>query len=403
MDFRLSPEHVAIRERAWEFAQREILPDIRERDRNRVQTRDLLDKLATEGLLGVGLPRAYGGDGSDYLSLGLACESLERGDTSARVVLSVHNGLHAMTLLQWGTEEQKLRRLVPLAKGDKVGAFGLTEAETGSDAANITTTARREGDVYILNGGKAWISLADLADTFLIIAKLEGGGHVALIVDRGAEGFSTESLHGKMGVRAGNTGLLHFENVEVPVEDRLGDEGDGFRVAMSALDHGRYTVAAGAVGIIQACLDASVDYANKRHVGGEAIGRKQLVQQMIAEMVAGADIGRLLYHQVGWMKNEGLRHTREVAMAKWRNCAAAFKAATDAVEIHGAAGFSDTHPVERYFRNSRGAVIYEGTHEIHTILQAEYALGYREDRPLKKTLPTWPVEVDLKLPELSAV
>lgn len=404
MDFRLSPEHIGVRDRAWEFAQREILPTIREHDRERVQTRDLLDKLGRGGLLSVGLPRAYGGDGSDYLSLGLACESLERADTSARVVLSVHNGLHCMTLLQWGTDEQKFRRLTPLARGERVGGFGLTESEAGSDAVNIKSTATRDGDHYVLNGGKSWISLAGLADTFLIIARQAWDDkHIALVVDRDLAGFSSESLHGKMGVRAGNTGKLFFENVRVAVEDRLGEEGDGFRVAMSALDHGRYTVAAGAVGIVQACLDASVDYANRREAGGEPIGRKQLVQQMIAEMVAGADVGRLLYYQVGWMKNEGLRHTREVSMAKWRNCAAAFKSASDAIEIHGAAGFSDGYPVERYFRNSRGAMIYEGTHEIHTIMQAEYALGYREDRPLKRTLPSWPVEADLELPKETAL
>jgi glutaryl-CoA dehydrogenase (non-decarboxylating) len=171
----------------------------------------------------------------------------------------------------------------------------------------------------------------------------------------------------------------------------LGEEGDGFKVAMSALDHGRYTVAAGAVGIITACLDASVKYANERSVGGEVIGKKQLVQQMIASMVRGRDVGRLLYYQVGWMKNNGLRHTRECSMAKWVNCEAAFDSANKAVEIHGAYGFSDEFPVERYFRNSRGAMIYEGTHEIHTLMQAEYELGYRMDRPIARVLPTWPV------------
>ena len=195
-----------------------------------------------------------------------------------------------------------------------------------------------------------------------------------------------------MGVRAGNTGQIFFDDIRVPAENRLGVDGDGFKVAMSALDHGRYTVAAGSVGIVVACLDACVAYANDRRVGGEPIGKKQLVQQMIARMVASRDIGRLLYYQVGWMKNVGLRHTREVSLAKWTNCQNAFQAAHDAVEVHGAYGYSDEFPVERYLRNSRGAMIYEGTHEIHTLIQAEYALGYRTDRPLRHTLPTWPPE-----------
>jgi glutaryl-CoA dehydrogenase (non-decarboxylating) len=178
--------------------------------------------------------------------------------------------------------------------------------------------------------------------------------------------------------------------MRIPADCRIGEEGDGFKVAMSALDHGRYTVAAGAVGIITACLDACTRYSKDRTVQGEPIAKKQLVQQMIASMVQGRDIGRLLYYQVGWMKNEGLRHTRECSMAKWTNCERAFDAANKAVEIHGAYGFIDDFPVERYFRNSRGAMIYEGTHEIHTLMQAEYELGYRSDKPLARTLPTWP-------------
>jgi glutaryl-CoA dehydrogenase (non-decarboxylating) len=190
-------------------------------------------------------------------------------------------------------------------------------------------------------------------------------------VDRNTKGFSSRPIHGKLGVRAGNTGEIFFEDMRVPADAMLGKEGDGFKVAMSALDHGRYTVASGAVGIISACLDASTRYAQQRTVGGEPIASKQLVQQMIASMVQGREIGRLLYYKVGWMKNTGRRHTKECSLAKWTNCAAAFDAANKAVEIHGAYGYCDEFPVERYFRNSRGAMIYEGTHEIHTLMQAE--------------------------------
>ncbi|MFZ4506677.1 MAG: acyl-CoA dehydrogenase family protein [Fimbriimonas sp.] len=397
MDFSLSAEHGLIREMAHRFGQDVVLRGLAERDREARSDRTLLEQMAATGLLGTSIPAHYGGTDTDYISLGIVSEELERADSSARVVISVHSGLHCLTLLQWGTEEQKRRWLPGLASGAKIGAFGLTEPNAGSDAVNLRTNARRDGDSYVLNGEKTWISLADYADQFLIVAKLEEESEkprfAAFIVDRTSPGFSSRAIHGKLGVRAGNTGQIFFDNVRVPVENRIGEEGDGFKVAMSALDHGRYTVAAGAVGIIQACLDACVKYANERSVGGEVIGKKQLVQQMIASMVQGRDIGRLLTYQVGWMKNVGLRHTREVSMAKWTNCAAAFDAANKAVEIHGAYGYCDEFPVERYFRNSRGAMIYEGTHEIHTLVQAEYELGYRTDKPLAHTLPTYPFEL----------
>lgn len=396
MDFSLIAEHDLIRESAFKFGQTEILPDIRERDRESRSDRAVLDKMGAAGLLGISIPAKYGGSDTDYISLGIVCEELERADSSIRVVMSVHSGLHSLTLLQWGTEEQRQRWLPDLASGKRVGAFGLTEPNAGSDAANLKTTAVRDGDGYVINGQKTWISLSDYADQFLIVTRLSQttakAPYAAFIVDRNTPGFSSRPLHGKLGVRAGNTGEIFFENMRVPADCMLGQEGDGFKVAMSALDHGRYTVASGAVGIITACLDACTKYAKERTVGGEEIGKKQLVQQMIASMVQGREIGRLLYYKVGWMKNVGLRHTRECSMAKWTNCAAAFDAANKAVEIHGAYGYSDEFPVERYFRNSRGAMIYEGTHEIHTIMQAEYELGYRSDKPLAKTLPTWPVE-----------
>jgi glutaryl-CoA dehydrogenase (non-decarboxylating) len=396
MDFSLTPEHELIRESARKFGQNEILPDIRERDREARSDRATLEKMGSAGLLGVSIPAKYGGSDTDYVSLGLVCEELERADTSARVVMSVHSGLHCLTLLQWGSEEQKERWLPDLATGKKVGAFGLTEPNAGSDAANLKTTATKDGGAYVLNGQKTWISLSDYADQFLVVARLSQSEakapYAAFIVDRNLQGFSSRPIHGKLGVRAGNTGEIFFDNLRVPADCMLGREGDGFKVAMSALDHGRYTVAAGAVGIIQACLDACVRYANERTVGGEPIGKKQLVQQMIASMVQGREIGRLLYYKVGWMKNTGQRHTREVSLAKWTNCAAALDAANNAIEVHGAYGYADEFPVERYFRNSRGAMIYEGTHEIHTIMQAEYELGYRSDKPLQHMLPKWPVK-----------
>ena len=396
MDFAQTQEHELIREMAYKFGQNEVLPGLAERDREHRSDSEMLEKMAASGIMGISIPAKYGGMDTDYISLGIVCEELERADSTARVVMSVHSGLHSLTILQWGTEEQKQRWLPDLASGKRWGGFGLTEPNAGSDAANLRTTATKDGNSYILNGEKTWISLADYAHQFLIITRLTNSTakapFAAFIVDRNTPGFSSKAIKGKLGVRAGNTGQIFFDNLRVPAENMLGDEGDGFKVAMSALDHGRYTVAAGAVGIITACLDACTKYANERSVGGEVIGKKQLVQQMIASMVKGREIGRLLYYKVGWMKNTGQRHTKECSMAKWTNCEAAFDAANKAVEIHGAYGYCDEFPVERYFRNSRGAIIYEGTHEIHTLMQAEYELGYRADKPISRILPTWPVK-----------
>ncbi|MCC7102177.1 MAG: acyl-CoA dehydrogenase family protein [Fimbriimonadaceae bacterium] len=394
MDFALTQEHQLIQESAYKFGQQVILPGLAERDRAHESDPTMLKQMAESGFLGVCMPEKFGGMGADYISLGIACEEMERADSTARVVLSVHVGLHSMTLLQWGTDEQRQRWLPELASGRRIAGFGLTEPNAGSDAINIKTTAIKDGDYYIINGAKTWISLADFADQFLVITRLAQtdakAPYAAFIVDRTTPGFSSRPIKGKLGVRAGNTGEIMFADMRVHKDCMLGQEGDGFKVAMSALDHGRYTVASGAVGIITACLDACNKYANERMAGSEVIGKKQLVQQMIASMAQGRDIGRLLYQKVGWMKNNEMRHTRECSLAKWTNCAAAFDAANKAVEIHGAYGYCDEFPVERYFRNSRGAVIYEGTHEIHTIMQAEYELGYRQDKPLAVTLPGWP-------------
>lgn len=401
MDFALNEEHQMVRKMVREFAEKEIAPRIKELDRQQEYDRGILTKLGQQGILGICIPVRYGGAGMDYISLAIACEELERIDTSARVAMSVHVGLNSLTLLQWATEEQKQKYLVPQAMGQKIATYGLTEPNAGSDAVGIQTTARKEGDHWVLNGEKMWISLADVADNFIIIAwsdadkkrKRDHSGMTAFIVERNFPGIKTGSIHGKLGVRAGNTGSITLTDCIVPASNVLGLEGEGFKIAMSALDGGRYTVAAGAVGLIQASLDASVRYANERQAFGVPIGKHQLVQQMIAKMVARLEAGRLLVYQAGWLKNEGKRNTRETGLAKWVNCDGAFESANDAVEIHGAYGYSDEYDVERYLRNSRGAVIYEGSREIHQLMQASYALGYREDKPLRCELPKYdPVE-----------
>lgn len=398
MDFTLTSEHEAVRNATREFCRREIIPHLRDWERAERFPADIIPKIAAQGLLGLCIPRRYSGLGLDYVSLGIISEEFERADTAFRVLIAVHLGLNSLALFQWGNEEQKQRYLLPQARGEKLAAFALTEPNAGSDVTGICTTARRDGQSYILNGEKTWISLADVADHFLIFAYTDRSagarGISAFIVERSFEGVSSSSIHHKLGGRIGNTGSIALQDARVPADNRIGDEGEGLKIALSALDNGRYTVAAGAVGLMEACLEASVAYAKQRQSFGHPIGQHQLVQQKIARMIAGRDIGRLLYHQVGWLKNQGMRCTREVSLAKWINCDNAFRAADDAVQIHGAYGYSDEFPVERYFRNARGSLIYEGTEEIHQLIQAEYALSYRTDKPLSQSLPPYPFAED---------
>jgi glutaryl-CoA dehydrogenase (non-decarboxylating) len=394
IDFTLTEENRLVRDSARAFAEAEILPYIRDWDERGEVHREVFAKMAELGFLGAPIPEQYGGAGMDYVSFALLCEELERADTAFRVIQSVHVGLNSLTLLQWATEEQRQRWLVPQARGEKLATFGLTEPGVGTDAGNLATTARRDGDAYVLNGGKIWISLADLADHFLVFAtvnrELRHRGITAFVVERGMPGLTTGTLHGKLGIRAGNTGLINFENVRVPVENRIGEEGEGFLIAMSAIDQGRFTVAAGAVGLAQACLDASLKYAHERQTFGEEIGRHQLVKQMIANMVRGIDMGRLLVWRAAWLKNHGQRNTRETSLAKWHATDHSVQCALDAIQIHGANGYSNEFPVERYLRNAKAAVIYEGTSQLHTLIQADYALGYREDRRLR--CEPWPAQ-----------
>jgi glutaryl-CoA dehydrogenase (non-decarboxylating) len=397
MDFSLTDAQREVQRTARAFAEREILPRIGELDASAEYDRGLYEKMGAAGLLGLPIPERYGGAGMDYIAFALLCEEMERADTAFRVILSVHTGLNSLTLLQWATEEQKQRYLVPQARGEKLATFGLTEPGVGSDAANLSTTARRDGDRYLLNGSKVWISLADTADHFLVFATVDRSqGHkgiTAFIVERGFTGFSTESLHGKLGVRAGNTGILYFSDCEVPAENRVGEEGEGFTIAMSAIDQGRYTVAAGSVGLAQACLDASLKYAHERKTFGDEIGRHQLVKEMLAKMYAGIEAGRLLVFKAGTRKNAGERNTRETSLAKWFCTDHAVQSALDAIQIHGAYGYSNEYPVERYLRNSKGSVIYEGTSQIHTLLQADYLLGYRRDHDLRMPQPPFEGEM----------
>ena len=397
MNFDLNEEQRLVEQSTREWAAKEVAPRIQQLDREHSFDRALFPKMAELGLLGISVPAEYGGAGMDYISLGLACEELEYVDTSLRVILSVHVGLNSLSLLAWGTEAQKQTYLVPQAQGKRIATYGLTEPSAGSDARGIQSTAEKRGDRYVLNGEKMWISLADVADTFLVIAwsdleekrQKDPSGLSAFIVERAFKGFSSGTLTHKWGILAGNTGFFKMDGMEVPEENLLGKPGEGFKIAMFALDQGRLTVAAGATGLIRACRDASARYARDRRAFGVEIGQHQLVKEMIAQMESDYQASRLLWLRSAWLKNIGQRNTRETGLAKWFATVSSERAASDAVQIHGANGYSDEYPVGRYYRNAKGAVIYEGTREIHKLMQADYVLGYRTDRPVRCELPAY--------------
>jgi len=398
MDFSLTEEHRMVKKMVRDFATKEVAPVIKEYDRKQEPIPWVLKRMGELGILGICFPVRYGGQGMDYISLGLVCEELEAVDTTLRVVMSVHVGLCGMTIFQWGAEEQKKKFLMPLARGEKIGCGAFTEPGCGSDVAAIRTSAKRDGDFYVLNGEKMWISLASKADFAMVTARTHpnaskgSAGLSTFLVDLNAKGVTHGDIHGKLGVRAGSTGWINFQDVRVSVENRIGEEGEGFKITMTAFDHGRYTVGAGATGIIHAALEASVNYAKERTAFGKPIAEHQLIQEKIARMSQDYEIARLLYLKAGWLQNQGERCTREISMCKKFATEASFNAANDAIQIHGAYGFSDEYDVERYLRNARGAIIYEGSSEIQTLIQAGYALGTREDKPVRCELPKYNAE-----------
>jgi len=381
MDFDFTEEQLMVRKMAKKFADEDIIPYAKENDRNCHFPREILQKMVPLGLLGGPIPQEYGGAGLDYISHAIITEEVGRADSSLRTTLSVQISLVEFAILQWGTEEQKRKYLPRLCSGEIIGCFALTEPDAGSDAGNQQTMAKYKDGKWVLNGSKIWISNGGVADIAILFAQTDKAkkhkGITAFLVDTKTKGFSANDITGKLGLRASNTSALFLEDVEVPDSALLGNVGEGFKIAMSSLDNGRYSVAAGCVGIIQGCIDACTNYAKERKAFGKSIGEFQLVQDMIAKMVVDRDAARLLVYRAGDLKNKKIRSTVETSIAKYYASEAAVRAANDAVQIFGGYGYSDDYPVERYYRDAKVATIYEGTSQIQKLIIAESVLGLR--------------------------
>jgi alkylation response protein AidB-like acyl-CoA dehydrogenase len=372
MDFDLTDEQQLIRDTAREFTDNEIVQQSRENARNHHFDVDLVRKVAAQGYLGAIVPQEYGGAGLDYVSYGLIVEEIGRGDSAVRTVISVQTSLVCSAILKWGTEEQKHRYLPKLCAGEWLGCFGLTEPESGSDAASLRTRARRTDSGWVLNGSKMWISMGNHAKVALIFAQTDPEqahrGLACFLVDTDQAGFQPQEIEHKMGLQASDTASISLEDVQVGEEDMLGEIGDGFKVAMSALDSGRYSVAAGCVGICQGCVDESVRYSQERVQFGRPIASFQLIQAMIADMVLRTEASRLLVWRAGFLKDKGRPNTLETSIAKLHATEAAQECANTAIQVHGGAGYVDDHPVERYFRDVRVTTLYEGTSQIQKLI-----------------------------------
>ena len=371
MDFSLTREQELIRESAREFCDREIVPHVRDWDRAEELDRGLVAKLAAAGYLGATLPEEHGGMGLDTASYCLLMEELGRADASVRGIVSVNLGLVGKTIVKWGTDEQKGEWLPRLASGEALGCYGLTEPGSGSDPASLVTRAERDGDDWIVSGSKIFITLGSWAGLALVFARSGGAGARGLtcfLVPTSSAGFSATPIKGKLGLRAQDPAELFLDGVRVPDVNRLGGEGDGFKVAMSALDNGRISLAAGAVGCAQGCLDASVAYANERRQFGKSIASFQLVQELIADMAVEVEAARLLTWRAALVADSGERHTLESSIAEYYASEVAVRAANAAVQVHGGYGYVDEYPVGKYLRDARVTTLYEGTSQIQKLI-----------------------------------
>jgi alkylation response protein AidB-like acyl-CoA dehydrogenase len=363
MDFSLSEEQELIRASAREFCDREIAPHVRDWDREEDLDRALVQQLADVGYLA--------GWELDTLSYALVMEELGRADSSVRGIVSVNVGLVGKTIAKWGTDEQRAEWLPRLGSGECLGCYALTEPGSGSDPAGLTTRAARDGDAWLLSGSKIFITLGSWAGVALVFARTGGEGARGLtcfLVPTDSEGFSATRIKGKLGLRAQDTAELTLDSVRVPDANRLGSEGDGFKVAMSALDNGRISLAAGCVGIAQGCLDACLRYAAERQQFGKSIASHQLVQELIADIAVECEAARLLTWRAAALADAGVRHTLESSIAKYYASEASVRAANAAVQVHGGYGYIDEYPVGKYLRDARVTTLYEGTSQIQKLI-----------------------------------
>ncbi|EFI65394.1 MULTISPECIES: acyl-CoA dehydrogenase AcdA [Bacillus] len=372
MHFKLSEEHEMIRKMVRDFAKNEVAPTAAERDEEERFDRAIFDQMAELGLTGIPWPEEYGGIGSDYLAYVIAIEELSRVCASTGVTLSAHTSLAGWPIFKFGTEEQKQTFLRPMAEGKKIGAYGLTEPGSGSDAGGMKTIAKRDGDHYVLNGSKIFITNGGIADIYVVFAltdpESKQRGTSAFIVESDTPGFSVGKKESKLGIRSSPTTEIMFEDCRIPVENLLGEEGRGFKIAMQTLDGGRNGIAAQAVGIAQGALDASVEYARERHQFGKPIAAQQGIGFKLADMATDVEAARLLTYQAAWLESEGLPYGKESAMSKVFAGDAAMKVTTEAVQVFGGYGYTKDYPVERYMRDAKITQIYEGTQEIQRLV-----------------------------------
>jgi butyryl-CoA dehydrogenase len=369
IDFELTDEQRLIRETARDFADREIVPRARENDRNEHFDTELVQKIADMGFLGAIVPEEYGGRDVDYRTYALIVEEIGRGCSAMRTVVSVVTSLVCSSIVRWGSEEQKREWLPQLCSGEALGCFGLTEPDTGSDAANLKTRATQVDGKWRISGGKMWISLGNYSKLALVFAQTDPEkkhrGLACFLVPTDQPGFTTQEIHHKLGLKGSDTAELALDDVE---GDLMGEVGDGFKIAMSALDSGRYSVAAGCVGICQGSLEASIAYSKERTQFERPIGSFQLVQEMIADMVVHTEAARGLVWRAGWIKDQGKPSTTETSIAKLYATEAAVKCADLGIQVHGGSGYVDDHPVERYLRDARVTTLYEGTSQIQKLI-----------------------------------
>ena len=381
MKFELTEEQRQIWQWAKEFADTEIAPVAAANDQASRFDFDLLKKIGEQGFFSAILPEKYGGQNIDHVAYALMTEEIARVCSSTRTLFSVQISLVEKPILEFGTEEQKMKYLPKMATGEIIGCFGLTEPNAGSDAGNQQTTATEDGDYFILNGQKTWISNGCISQLALVIAQADKSkGHkgiCAFLVDTDTPGFSTREIKPKLGLHASVTSELFLDNVRVHKSQMLGKYGEGFKVAMYCLDQGRFSVAAGSVGVNQACIDISTKYAMEREAFGQKIGEFQMIQQMIADMAADCEAGRFLVLHAAYLKDQGVRNTRETSMAKLFCSEAAIRASNSAVQIFGGYGFSEEYPAARYYRDARVLNLYEGTSQIHRLILAQDELGIR--------------------------